>query len=286
MTKVAISADMTEAYGMVGAITGMSKTVRTSNYKASILKFAHAEMSEQMDSEIDLLALANPKMFRHVYEWGMVGVPAGRLWAHTLIGTGGNRTASFKWKASKLPVPSPSERANNPDDPMSMVPADVVARLSNRKHFFYWKAPIMEYGLRVRIEPRNAKKLFIPLGELARNQKLGSKRTYVFTEGPVFAHPGAQQARGAFSAAWATWWGSRAEAVFSETVERTVGMDLEGAFRRGASANTATRKRAKTISLAAISSQQAAAEIGEDLAAAYLEGRARSYTQARRWLDG
>ena len=148
--------DDSQVQAMIGAIDGMTATVKTNRYTNAVLKAIHARLADEFDQTLDVIALSAPKNFHHVYEWGMTGAPQARLWKHTFTGAGNSRVAGFRWKASKVPIPTPEERASNPNDPISQLDSKELDKLSKRRYFFYWKAPVMEYNQTVHIVGRHS----------------------------------------------------------------------------------------------------------------------------------
>lgn len=257
-----VGVDTSEADAAIGFMQGLTAGFSGTRFTSAVLKYAHSQLSREFDKYMDGLAAGDSErtigQYGHVYEWGMRGVPQGRLWKHTLKGHGKERTASWQWKASRVPIPKPEERAQNPRDPMSQVPDNVLARLSDRDYFFYWKAPVMEYNLPVRILPVNTKKLFWPMwNESVRG------RHYAFRDYAEVTNPGGEESTGAFSHAWATYWEYYAPKSFQEHVAAAVEHDLGRSEAELASTAKRQRSRAKTVTLSTIVHSEAAFREGE-----------------------
>ena len=271
-----IEADMAEGYKALGFVTGLTTEVSTSRFIAPVIEYAHSEMAKAFDQEMDVVAQSQPEALGHVYEWRMIGIPKGRLWRHTLTGRGDARQASWSWLPSVTPILKPAERKaiGNPNDPMTNVSDEDIAKLSDRDYFFQWKAPVQEYGMNVSIVPINAKSLFIP--------------SFSAERGFVFAHSSKRQIKnsgmGKFTAFWTTWWKTGADKVWSSTVHRVVEKDL-GRSERELAKLTRGRTRRKTFGIATITDNTAAFEAGRNYAEAYIKGKARSYKEAGRYLD-
>ncbi len=88
------------------------------------------------------MAGAAKKGMSHMYDWGMVGSPTGRLWKTIIGGTGAGKIASFQFVNSKKKVP------HDPGVPQL-----------RRRHVFKKKAEMMEKGETVNISPKYAKML-------------------------------------------------------------------------------------------------------------------------------
>jgi hypothetical protein len=269
-----IEADLADGYRALGFVTGLSTTVSTNRFIASVVEYAHDGMAQAFDREIDGVAMANQNAFQHVYEWRLTGVPQGRLWAHTLTGRGVNRQASWQWLPSKAPILTPEERkaAKNPNDPINAVSEEDLAELSDRKYYFTWKAPMMEYGLPVFILPKQAKALFIP--------SFNSEKGYFFAKSSQNQLPNTNAGR--FTAYWTTWWSSGgAGALWDHQIKNVIEKDLGRAEKELSKG----RRRKKTFSVSTVSDNDAAFEAGRNYAEAYIMGKAKSYRQASKYID-
>ena len=228
---------------VLGAIDGMTSTIKTSKYTGPLLKRVHSIMVREFDSTADVVAMSARDNFHHVYEWNLAGVPQGRLWKHKLSGNGNSRFAGYSWKASKTPIPSPKERASNSKDPMSRLSSDDVAKLSDRKHFFYWKAPVMEYNMTVHIKGRHSPKKMLMIPTWTDNKVGKETKPYVFVSSVTQKVPGGDSTSGRFTGLWASWWAIEAPKVFDREVVAEISSDIKNSIE------TAIRKRKKTVSI-------------------------------------
>lgn len=247
-----------------GAINGMAKSVSTKMYLADVVKYAHTRMSERFDDFVDMAYLNSHSTLHHVYEWRLNPKdPQAKLWKHVLVGHGANRHATWDWRASKMPILTPEERASDENDPMSTLSAEDVDSFSDRKYIFYWKAPVMEGSFPVTIRPVNVKRLMFPntdgSGELAW-------ATSVRVE-----NPGGRQTTGAFTTLWTTWWNTEAPRVFEET--------LAPEFERDAAESTRlqSRKRRGTVGITTVADYQRLMEMAEDWAEVNIDKYRRKY---------
>lgn len=268
--NVEVKADFSEAGFTMGVLSGMAKEVRTDRYLGDVIAYVHKMLSDKFDEHMDFAVNAAPARFSHVYEWDQGGISEkadDRLWTHKLLGNGGSRNATFVWRASVKPIPTPQERKNIKGDPMQQVPDDEIAELSKRRYIFYWKAPIMEYNSPVTIRPKYAKALFIPTGD--------PSNPFVFSNEFRNLQPGGEQNTGQFTAEWTAWWSTMAPYYFdkgvSEGLERDLGEVAESGIRAG------QRVRNKKVSLNATSDYAAAFESGEDWSEAYLQKYSKKY---------
>jgi hypothetical protein len=252
------NADLTEAFGALGALTGVLHTVKSQRYLGNMIKYAHDEMSKEFDTQLHLKAGVMRERFNHVYEWGMIGLPEGKLWQHSLSGRGAERVAGFTFMASKKPIPSPEERAKDSGDPMSSVPPEVRARLSKRRYVFYWKAPIMEYRMNVTIVPKHGRFLFIP--------SFRQDKGYLFHPGPVNLRAGSSNTAGAFTAEFIDFFSGPGQEIAGERVNRMVQAEAEQAVGK--------RPRTKSFSIKAANSNTAAFEAGRQSAERFMQARA------------
>lgn len=271
-----IEADMTEGYKALGFITGFSSEVSTDRFIGPVVEYAHSEMAQAFDLEIDQVARGNEESLGHVYEWRMVGTPQGRLWRHTLTGRGANRQASWEWQQSKTNILTPEERKNadNPNDPINAVDDEDLAELSDRKYYFYNKAAVIEYGLPVNIVAVNAKALFIP--------SFSHESGYYFAKSS--SNQMANKGAGKFTAFWTNWWSTGADAIWQNQIKRIIEKDL-GRSKKELSKTTRGRKSKKTFSLNTFADNDTAFEAGRNYAEAYIKGRAKSYKQAAKYID-
>jgi hypothetical protein len=275
--------------------------VRTDRYIGSVIEYAHSAMADDFDTTMMTISAANPDRFHHVYEPGHVGIKQFQLWDHTILGRGKKRQASWNWRPSVLPILSPQERHNDPEDPMSQVSEEDIAKLNDREYIFYQRAPIMEYRLRVNITPVNAKFLFIPT--FKTNYHKGAKGEgykaahYRFAKHNVpnwdFRNPqepsGGEGTVGQFTAQWVAYWnGGGADAAWDmhvrETIEKGLGAS-EAEMAKATRFGGRMRRRSKTFSIATFNDSAAAFESGANLARAFIKGQAASYSKASKWID-
>lgn len=101
-----------------------------------IAKAAFVITGEKFMNAVDREAVKNPKAFHHVYEWGRLGSPDGRLFILERRGIlGGNLDIETSFLPSK--VPSQSNRSGRGQ------------RNINASNIFRYKAAVMESGQQV-----------------------------------------------------------------------------------------------------------------------------------------
>jgi len=101
---------------------------------------------------INAMAVGNRKSFHHLYEWNSVGRTSQRLFDLKVINSGRSKSifsmeVSFRPSHTLVPL---TEAQATPG------PTGEVVK---RKHIFYNKAMVMEYGQRVTIRPKTSKYL-------------------------------------------------------------------------------------------------------------------------------
>jgi hypothetical protein len=154
-----------------------------------------------------------------------------------LAGRGANRVATFRFKASVTPVPQPTPESTGLSESEF---AEYDEKRKERTYFFYNKAAVMEYGIRVDIAPINTKFLFIPVrtngGVLYDSPKPSRGRRFTFAKHAYITNPGGVS-KGTFTSQWSSYWGAQSEATFMERIapklEKGLSDITEGNIRRG-----------------------------------------------------
>ena len=261
---VGFNVDASEVAALSGFLKTLSLKIGTSRHIGPVLKYTHAVMSEEFSAYMSTIAPAQQSRFHHVYEWGQAGDPTAQLWQDKLVGNGNNRIATFVWKASKQIVP---------------VRDDFLEAGVKPIHIFVWKAPVMEYGKNIKIEPKRGKFLSYFTGPTNPPGKYEMK----ITKNPiVITHPGGKLVKGSFTKEYVGWWaGAGAEAVFKNTVKRVLENDL-GKMPIESATKPFRRSRTKTFAIGAVANYDAAEEAGSAAAKKYLEARSRKYIEAAK----
>ena len=205
--------DDSELAAFIGSTQAFLGEVKTPVYLDDLLRYAHATAAKRFDEHAAAYATATQKI-NHMFEWGTEGInptptapalnplsPMARLWRHKFTGRGGQRKIDYEFRASMVPVPLPLPSSQ--DESSSY---EDGSKLPSRKHIFYWKAPVMEYGITVHIKPRYAKALWIPLrGEPMTEDNRAIERGFVMTKKTITNVPGRRFA-GEFTKLWVGWW--------------------------------------------------------------------------------
>lgn len=263
--------DASGAFGAMGYIAGVAATVKTSGYIDSVMKYTHATLAEFFDSWMDALARTTPREFQHMYEWpdhyGMyeqtVGNPRMRLWAHRLVGSGGSQEASFRFLPSRTFVPV---------EPSLLEPNARTGRaVKEHVHIFELKAQAMEYGIGVTIEPKLAKYLAFPSGNVRPN----------FTKGPVRFNAGGNVTKGRFTAAYLLWWQTQAQKHFESDIRPVLERDLANQQNLGEAIRLGGNATTKNISMAAAAARNTATfSSAQALAKSKMKGNQTKYINA------
>jgi hypothetical protein len=196
---------------MNGVIMGTAESMSDKATSASFIKYVHANLNTRFETWMDAMALAHPSNLTHVYEWGQLGKPTGHLWESVLRGRGNDRTASIIWKASRKAVPV---------DPRLLIPGSTGKTVKEGVHIFYWKAPVMEAGLEITVEPKLSPVMTF----------VNSSGELTFQKEPVTFEAGGGKTTGQFTKHYYAYWTGMAQNVYNNqiapeieaTVSRTI----------------------------------------------------------------
>lgn len=299
--------ELEEGYFATGFAQGLAQTISSKYYLTSVVEYAHTMMSRDFNDTMSAISQNKPWAFQHVYEPGQVGVQSMQLWENKLYGRGEKRQASFTWKMSHMPILTPEERLDDPKDPINAAAdelSDEAWMKLNEKHYvFRMRAPIMEYGLRTDIKPRpGTKMLFIPTWK-KQFHYTGSRRTgtikatpknFMFSKHnvPDFNYHNPQEPSvkggtvGQFTAQWVAFWsGGGATASFNSHVRGALEGGLGEWEKQFGRSMSGSRTRKGVASFKTFNNKKAAFESGRNLAKAFVEGKARSYKSASKYID-
>jgi hypothetical protein len=217
-----------------------------------VLDYVHADLNTDFELLMDKLAAARPKNLSHVYEWGQNGLPNGRLWESILRGRGVDKTATVVWKASTKAVPV---------RPELLEPGPSGQTVKTGVHIFYWKAPVMEAGLEITVEPVHARSLAY----------INSKGDLVITKKPSHFEAGGGDTKGQFTADYILYWTTQAHATMANRIAPKMERDLQLVANKG------IKSRRKVYS---IKGDAAAFALGANLGHQGLMLQKRSYVAA------
>lgn len=190
-----INSDSGKMIDVAQMIDGVAGAIKTDAHINDVLKNANIILTGEFVLHMSREALANVQELGHMFEWRRVGDPSARLWKHILRGSGRNRQLTFTFKASKSTVP---------------VSEALRAVGVKQRHVFVWKAPVIEFGLPVRISPVVARALVFEakgkVGTGASNGHAYVRDGIVFHTGTVnIPRAGSPRAWGAFTKAFNEW---------------------------------------------------------------------------------
>lgn len=213
--NVQLGLDASQMSGITGFIDGLAKEVQTDKLISSVVGYVQSELSKEFGYAVDAAARAAPESFLHVYEWGnsyqdysTVGSPVHRLWQLNQIGRGRSRAMSFVFLPSVRPVPI------NPI---------LEGLVREGVHVFTWKAPIMEYGMRVSVKRKPGTKVLI-FTDNATDEVVFSKGPHSFNAGT--SPHGKPGQRRVFTSFFVAWWATEAGNIFENRLRSQIENDI------------------------------------------------------------
>lgn len=225
------------------AIATIEATLKSDRHVSSLIKAAHEVTAGEFVANMSTESISEPGKYDHMYEWGQVGDPNGKLWRHILRGNGANRSAFFEFKASKKIVPV--------DPKLQSVGVKKI-------HIFVWKAMVLENGLPVKISPKLAKYLVF-LSKDSKRRSSGSGRGFakngiIYYKGTIsIARAGNDRINGAFTGEWTRWWsGGQPEIAIRETLTKPAIESIKKTFAEKVSSFANLKEKEKRFSLTAL----------------------------------
>lgn len=214
-----MQAEFSKMVDVSDAINTVSVTVKSDRHMNDLIKAADSILQSEFIIHMTGEALRQPKKFSHMYDWGQLGDPNGKLWKTNLRGRGSKRTSTFEFKASKKTVPV----------------SETLRSLGvKQNHVFYWKAPVLEYGLPVRIYPKLASMLVFEY-----------RGKIVFRRGTVsIGRQGNTISWNAFTNEYNNWFSHKSAAVISDQLlsksTKTIGNSLYAKIKKIATTRSKT----------------------------------------------
>lgn len=243
---VSVASDSTELQQALGVMMGI--TMATDRRSSDIVRLAHAEMARAFDDELAAATMSNQSAFWHVFEWdGSSPAVSQPLYRQMLYGRGKQMEATYEWKLSKRPIPTPEERKASSmfaGDPINNVPDWMINKLSGKSYVFRNKAAVMEYNFPTVVRPRKKNgRLMVPNATgFSMEMQTPMNFNYKFPQQNMGGH--GSGTAGNFTRFWLGWWSSRPNDVFEKTVRHVVDNDIEEAGRM---IQRTTRTRKKTV---------------------------------------
>lgn len=136
-----VAVDSYQARVSIRTLYEAAQLIRRGALTDSIIHACYEKMDRDFNVHMAAAATARDDL-KHVYDWGLLGSPSGRLWQTSLIGNGSNRTVGFIFLPSRKRVP---------------IDPELEGRASFRRHIFVDKASVFEQGQEVHISRKYAK---------------------------------------------------------------------------------------------------------------------------------
>lgn len=133
--------DTYEARVAIRTIYEATQMIRRGALTEQVIGAAYGVMDKDFNRFMAASAAGRGSHLTHMFDWGMIGSPSGRLWKTKMIGGGGTREVVFSYLPSKKKVPLDKEAG------------------TKRRHVFTHKARVFENASIVRISRKQAKYL-------------------------------------------------------------------------------------------------------------------------------
>lgn len=230
-------------------VEGVAKSTRNYEVDQAVGQAVTAIAQKSLAAFIDTEARLSPKSLHHVYEWGQVGKPLGRLWTIRGEYKTGTIILSSDFKQSRTYVP--------------------IKNGTVRRHKFTYKAEVMETGKPVRITAKNARALFF----------YSKDGTPVFIpKGRIITvkTPGGKQVKNAYQ---------KTMFRFINSTRLNMDMAKSSLFKEIEKAQALAGNQMPK-SVAGKSSRNSFERIGEATASKHIKQVARTYQKAKRDVNG
>lgn len=241
---VTFAISIQEVFDSIAAGYALGGSATDPRYIDAVVDYAFKEADDVFNEQA--AALARTGMFKHMYEWGTIGVntgktdvrlrpesPAARLWMTFTEGQGLDRTIWYAYRNSVATVPKPTKAATG-------MSTEVIGKM--RDHVFWDKARVFEEGETVTIARKKAKWLLIPAYEGQRRRmryrKNDIKRGYALAQGPITFTPGEAGAYNTFTSFFMTFWAGRGDEILETSVNTQILSDFEPEFLTDRTINT------------------------------------------------
>lgn len=189
-----------------------------------IAKGAFTILGERFVLAVDRESVRNPKKLHHIYEWGKIGNPEGRLFVIERAGIlGGTLIINTSFLPSRLPVPIPKD----------LQTPGPTGKYVSSKNIFKYKAEVMEKGVPISFNVKNI-------------------ITFLGSEGQVFVspgktitimNPGGIQTKNAFRDFMVTWYSENSNTVMSSSgIYEKIAQDTAIIVSSGEGTRTAVRQ--------------------------------------------
>lgn len=269
--KLELNVDASGIHATAGYIQGFSDEVVTDKYISSAVGYVQTELSKFFGEALDAAARAAKGSYLHVYEWGddydddsTIGNPTKRLWKLTQMGQGKDRVIGYMFLPSVKPVP------------INPILLEGGTQVKEGLHIFTWKAPVMEYGMRVTIRRLPGTKM-LAFVDNRTNEMRFAKGPYTFEAG-VSPH-GKPQQKGVFTGFFVAWWQTQAPVLYDNVIRPEIEQGLVKGNRLGEIARK-LRRRSKGFSISTAMEGKRTFASARKAAREDLKGQARELRQA------
>lgn len=136
-----VEIDTYEARVSIRTIYEATQMIRRGALTEQVINASFGVMDKDFNRYMAAAAANDSMHLSHMFDWGMIGSPSGRLWKTKMLGTQSNRQVAFSYLPSRKKVPLDPEAG------------------TKRRHVFTHKAMVFENATVVRISPKQAKYL-------------------------------------------------------------------------------------------------------------------------------
>lgn len=236
---MSISTNLAQLSEMIGSYIGMSEGIEQKIYMDSIITQAWEDAKPLFHIDAAAEAASTSGLnIKHMYEYGTAGItrgrskrinptsPQARLWVDTLTGKGGVKTASWVFRPATQMNPKHTTESTGG---IAQETLDKLRVNTGKKQYrFKQKAMVYETGISVKILPKDAKALFVPLiegvdGATAEERRKG----YAWRKHSNTSPGDTSDSTGHFASFFVAWWSEVGHGHMERSMEAQVKGDLE-----------------------------------------------------------
>jgi hypothetical protein len=174
------------------------KYLTNTEFSDAICRAAFVIVTRKFMPAIDKFSGMNPKVMHHVYEWGKVGSPRGRLFVMSRMKiTNGSYLIQSTFTKSKVP---------SPVDPELLMPGK-TGKYVYPRNIFKNKAEVMEKGLSINYQAKR----FQPFVGINGMQFIRpGQRVYI-------QNPGGKYTKGSFESFMTAWYSKNSQVIMDSS---------------------------------------------------------------------
>lgn len=195
MAGLNVNIDTYQARVSIRTLYEATQQIRKGALTDSVINAAFEKYNKDFNSY--MATQGSRDALKHMFDWGMIGAPSGRLWRTEMRGRGSNREVGYVFLPSHKKVPF------DPENPYL-----------KRRHVFKNKAMVFETGQEVRISPKYAKMLTYVnrhkgaggTNDSGTNDKTFKRDGVTFTTRESTIEAGGGQFAGQFTQEFYTFW--------------------------------------------------------------------------------